>query len=200
MRRPGLTYWLTTLALAEAAGIAVVAATYAAIDRDQIGAGTAAVLLAGGVEGLCLGSAQALGLRRLGVRPAPWIILTVLAAVTGYGLSMLGQIGGGAGADTAFDPPPWLMALAGAGVGLGMGAVMGLVQSPALPRNIARRHWVAANVVGWIPAMAAIMLAAGLAEQGWPLFRVAALGAVSGALAGACVALATWIALPRGDD
>lgn len=199
MRRPGFTYWLSALALAEAAGIAVVATTYAAIDRGQINTDAAAVLLAGGIEGICLGGAQAIGLRRLGVRAVPWVALTVLGAVTGYGLSLLGQTGGG-GAETAFDPPLWLMALAGAGIGLAMGAVMGLIQSPALPRVILRRHWVGANVVGWVPAMAVIMLGAGLAGRSWPLAGVAALGAVSGAVAGACVALATWAALPQGDD
>ncbi|MDQ2088338.1 hypothetical protein [Marimonas arenosa] len=189
------SYWLGALGLAEALGIAVVASTYAAIDRGLIGVEAGAVLLAGGFEGLCLGTAQASGLRRLGARPVAWIGLTVAGAVLGYGLSLLGMAGGGDTGAQGLEPPLWLIALAGGGVGLGMGAVMGLVQLPALPASVARGRWVLANVLGWVPAMALIMLAASLAERSWPLWQVAALGAVSGAGAGMCVALATWAAI-----
>ena len=189
-------YWIGAMSGAEAVGIALVATTYAAVDRGMIGAETAAVLIAGGLEGLCLGVAQGMGLRRLGARLGPWVTLTVLAAVIGYGLSMLGQAGG-AGEEASVDPPAWLMALAGAGVGLGMGAVMGLLQAPALPRTVRKWHWVLAKVAGWVPGMAAIMVAAGLAGRDWPLWQVSVLGAASGAVAGACVAGATWMAIGR---
>jgi hypothetical protein len=190
--------WMARLGTAEAAGIAVVATTYAAIDRGLVAHEAAAVLLAGGIEGLCLGAAQARVLRRLGARAGLWVALTVLGAGLGYGLSLLGRTG--APEEAGPEPGLWLMALAGAGIGIGMGAVMGAVQAPALPRGIRPWRWIGANVVGWTPAMAVIMLAASLAQRSWPLGAVAGLGAVSGALAGGCVALATWPALHQAMD
>lgn len=193
------TYWLAALSAAEAAGITVVATAYAAVDRSLVGAGAPTVLLAGMVEGLCLGLAQGLGLRRLGARLGPWVALTVVAAVLGYGLSLLGQAGGDETEAAAFDPPIWLMVLAGGGLGMGMGAAMGLIQAPALPRCIRRGHWVYANVIGWVPAMAAIMTGAGSVGRDWPLWQVALTGAISGAVAGLCVAWATWVAIRRAE-
>ncbi len=191
MNPPSRPAWLMTLALAEALAIAVVATTYAAIDRGLIGAAALAILAAGAFEGLCLGSAQAAGLARVGAKPLPWIILTMLGAAVGYGLSILGQPDADAG-QNAPDAPLWLMAAGGAGMGLAMGAILGALQSPALPANIAKTRWIARNAIGWIPAMMAIMIAAGLAQPAWPLAMVAALGALSGAIAGFCVAFATY--------
>lgn len=75
--RAGLSRWIAACALAEALGIAVVSITYAAIDRNLVGPAAPWILLAGGWEGLCLGSAQAYFLRRLRISPAFWIGLTI---------------------------------------------------------------------------------------------------------------------------
>ncbi len=190
-----LAAYVTRLALAEAAGIAVVAATYAALDRGLIGPQTRFILAAGAWEGLCLGLAQASVLHRMGTNGPLWTGLTVLAAVAGYALSLAAGAGGGGGAGV--DPPLWLMLAGGAGLGLGMGLVMGVVQILALPTGLGRARWVLANALGWTPAMAVILLGAASAGPGWPLIAVAALGAACGACAGALVALATGTVLQR---
>ena len=87
--------WIVACVLGEALGIAAVATTYAAIDRGLLQPGAMWILAAGAWEGLCLGGAQALILKSIGVRPWLWIALTVLGAVVGYALSLFG----GAGAD-----------------------------------------------------------------------------------------------------
>ncbi len=191
---PSYGRWVAMLALAEAAGIALVAVAYAAVDRGLIAPAAAAILGAGAWEGLCLGTAQAVLLARLGASRMLWIALTVVGAVAGYALSLLAGAGG---ADGGASPAAWLMLLAGAGAGAGMGLLLATIQLPALPNSIRRSAWVWANVLGWMPAMAAIMGAATLAGPGWRLVTVASLGAAAGAVAGASVGLFTGIALPR---
>ncbi len=187
-QRPLAGLWLTGLPLAEAAGIAGVALAYALIDRGRLAPPFAWVLLAGAWEGLCLGGAQAAVLRPLGARPAPWVALTVAGATAGYGLSLLGGAGGGGGGP---EPPLWLMTLAGAGAGVAMGALLGALQSLALPPPLRARSWIAANALGWAVAMAVIMTGAGMVGSDWSLGAVVLTGAASGALAGLAVALAT---------
>lgn len=190
-----LAQWMLRLTLAEALGIAVVASTYGALDRGLIGPDAPFVLAAGAWEGLCLGLAQASLLVRRGASLPLWTGLTILGAVAGYALSLPVAAGADPG---AADPPFWLILLAGAGLGLGMGVLMGLVQSPALPSDLPRRRWVIANALGWIPAMSVIIAGAASVPADWPLGLIALTGAVSGALAGAAVALVTGLALrPR---
>ena len=194
--RTSLFRWVAACTLAEALGITVVSVTYAALDRNLIAPVAPWILLAGAWEGLCLGSAQAFFLRRLRINPALWIGLTIAGAIVGYGLSLLG----GAGAEdtgSAYDPPIWMMAVLGAGAGLGMGLAMGLIQMPALRGRIAAKKWIAANAIGWTPAMAVIMAAAGLAERDWSLLQVGFAGGLSGGIAGLCVGAATGFVLMR---
>lgn len=185
-----LLAWLGATAVAEMAGIAVVSVTYAAIDRSLLGPAAPWILGAGAFEGLCLGGAQALFLTRLGVRPLPWVALTVAGAALGYALSLAGGAGG-QGGEAMAEPPLWMLAGLGALAGLGMGVVMGAIQSLALRRRLPAGRWVLANALGWMPAMAAIMIAAGVAAPGWPLWTVALSGGAAGFVAGACVGVAT---------
>lgn len=200
MPNPDISFlrWMLACAMAEALGIAVVSVTYAAIDRNLVAPDWPWILLAGAWEGLCLGSAQAFYLRRRRVNPALWVSLTMLGAVAGYGLSLLG----GAGAQEAgpaLDPPLWMMVALGGGAGLGMGVAMGLIQLPALRGGLSAKGWVVANALGWVPAMAVIMAAAGLAEARWTLLQVALAGAVSGAMAGLSVGAATGLVVMRSN-
>jgi hypothetical protein len=185
--------YLSLLVLAEALGIATVASVYAALDRGLLDA-SAWVLAAGACEGLFLGAAQALVLGKVGVRSGAPVLLTVLGAVAGYGLSLLGGAGG---PDGGAEPGLALMALFGLGMGLGMGAVMGVIQLPALGPRLPRLPWVLFTTLGWMPAMAIIMLGAATASRDWPLWQVALSGGLYGGLAGACVALATWQVIRR---
>ena len=187
--------WVIACMFGEALGIAAVATTYAAIDRQLLQPEVTWILAAGAWEGLCLGVAQALTLRELGVRPLLWVLLTVLGALGGYGLSLLGN----AGADgAAGDREPTVLVLLGLGAAMGvaMGMLMGFVQWVAARNTLALFPWVGANAVGWAPAMATIMLTATSVDGAWPLLAIALTGAAAGAVAGLFVGLATSFALP----
>jgi hypothetical protein len=189
------TPWIFACALGEALGICVVAATYAAVDRRLLAPAAPWILAAGAWEGLCLGGAQALILRGRGVRPLPWIALTVLAAAGGYGLSLLGGAGG-SGAGGGSEPPPVLLVVLGAAMGAVMGALMGAVQWAGARRRLALLPWIGANALGWAPAMAIIMMAATSVSGSWPLYGIALAGTGSGLGAGLLVGAATSRALP----
>lgn len=68
MEDVSLAYWAPALMLAKAAGIAAVSRAHAAGDRGPAAHRAAKVLGAGAIEGLLLGTAQAIGLRALGAR------------------------------------------------------------------------------------------------------------------------------------
>lgn len=191
---PVLRRWIIACTLGEALGIAAVATTYAAIDRGLLRSQAAWILGAGAWEGLCLGAAQALVLRGFGVRPSLWVPLTMLSALAGYALSLMG----GAGADgTGGEPSTALLLGLGAAMGVAMGMLMGVVQWIAARHTIALFPWVGANAVGWAPAMATIMLAATSVDRAWPLFTITIIGAAAGAIAGLFVGAATSFALPE---
>jgi len=186
--------WITACALGEALGIAAVATTYAAIDRGHPAPAAPWILGAGAWEGLCLGGAQAVVLRGLGVRPRIWIALTVLAAAAGYGLSLLGGAGGG-----GEGSEPELAALLGLGAAMGavMGALMGAIQWAGARGRLSALSWIGASALGWAPAMAVIMIVATSVEGSWPLYCIALAGAGAGVIAGLFVGAATMLALPR---
>lgn len=190
-----LRRWIVACVFGEALGIAAVATTYAAIDRGLLQSQVAWVLSAGAWEGLCLGVAQALVLRTFGVRLSLWVPFTMLGALAGYALSLLGGAGadGAAGGD---EPSAAVLLGLGAAMGVAMGMLMGVVQWAAARDTIALFPWVGANAVGWAPAMATIMLAATSVDRAWPLFVIALIGAAAGAVAGLFVGAATSFALP----
>ena len=188
--------WVLACALGEALGIAAVATAYSAVDRGILAPAAPWILSAGAWEGLCLGAAQALILREVGVRPGVWIGLTVLAAVAGYGLSLLG----GAGGAGSGSPPPLAMLLGlGAAMGAVMGALMGALQWAGARDRLSALSWIGANALGWAPAMATIMIAATAVPASWPLYCIALIGSASGAVAGLAVGSATMLALPRSS-
>lgn len=191
--------WIVACMIGEAIGIAVVSMGYAAGDRFFPGAALLLVLAAGAFEGLSLGTLQALAGRRYGIERLPWIAATMLAALIGYGLSLWGQRLGGAAtaADVASEPPFWLIAIAGAGIGLFMGLLFGAAQSFVAPQGVSKCGWILRNTLGWAPAMAGIMVAASIAGGDWPLVKVALLGLAAGAFAGLCVGASTQGGIKR---
>ena len=186
--------WMVACALGEALGIAAVATAYAAVDRGLLAPAAPWILTAGAWEGLCLGGAQALILRALGVRPRPWVALTVLAAAAGYGLSL---IGGAGGAGEGSEPALAVLLGLGAAMGAVMGPLMGALQWVGARGQIAFFPWIGVNALGWAPAMAVIMVAATSVQGSWPLHSIALAGASAGAIAGLLVGAATTLALPR---
>jgi len=189
--------WILACAIGEAIGIAVVSLGYALGDRVFPEITAWLIIAAGAIEGLSLGAAQAAAGRKWGIRAAPWIAATVFAALAGYGLSLVGQgaFSGGESLPQADEPSVILIAAAGAVLGAFMGLLFGAAQSLVLPVGLSRRGWIIRNMIGWTLAMAAIMVAASAAGADWPFWRVSALGAVSGALAGLALGVATRGAL-----
>jgi hypothetical protein len=190
-----LLRWLLACLVGEALGIAVVATIYAGIDRELLFLAALWILSAGTWEGFCLGGAQVVVLRSIGVRPLPWIILTMAGAVAGYALSLAGGAGGQA--SSTIEPTVGLIVLFGAGLGAAMGILMGAVQWIAGRDRIAFWPWIAANATRWAGAMAVIMVAATSVERVWPLYRIAVTGAVAGAAAGFCIGAATGAIIAR---
>ncbi|MDH3263197.1 MAG: hypothetical protein OEM24_04295 [Paracoccaceae bacterium] len=188
------TRWLLHCSLGEAAGIALVAVAYAAADRG-LAPLVPAVLAAGAWEGLCLGLAQAMVLRRAGVGATHWVLATVFAATLGYGLSLVG--GAGAGGAEGPGPPLALMLAAAAGLGAAMGVMMGAIQWTAARLFLHPRRWIWRNAAGWALAMPAIFAGSASVSADWSLPAIALTGAVSGAVAGAALGLLTGPALPR---
>jgi hypothetical protein len=81
-----------------------------------------------------------------------------------------------------------------------MGTVLGAAQASVLRTHV--RHpwrWVGASAAAWAPAMAVIFLGATAPGADWSGPLVAALGAVTGLLAGSVLGLVTWWFLPSLD-
>lgn len=191
-----LAHYIRRLCVAEAAGLAVVATVFALLDRGALTAPFPAILSAGAFEGLCLALAQASVLQRFDTPPLHWVILTVMAALAGYSVSVVGQQSLGA---TGLDPALWMMVAGGSALGLGTGVLMGAIQSPALPPRMRSSRWIWVNGLVWMPAMAVILLGAGLVGPGWPLLAVTLTGALTGALVGLIIGAGTGVALNQAD-
>jgi hypothetical protein len=201
--------WVGLCAAAE--GIGMTAAATAAKVAQAIGgetpsggraAGALGVVVAGGVvEGLTLGLLQAAGLRRLIPRldGRRWAVATTLVAGVGWAAA---AAPGTLSAQGDGSAPPLLLLLAGAAaLGSAMGILLGAAQARGLRGHVRHpRRWIAANALGWAPAMAVIFLGAGAPDADWPVLPVAALGTVTGLSAGAILGLVTGVLLRRLDE
>jgi hypothetical protein len=146
------------------------------------------VVLGGLVEGLALGSLQALALRPvLGGRSRGWALVTLLVAGLGWALaSAPGTLADTGSADGADNGPPWLLAvLGGALLGTVMGALLGAGQAAIMGPGIRHRwRWVGVSALAWTPAMAVIFVGATLPSDAWSAAGVLAIAPVTGAAAG----------------
>lgn len=184
-----------TIGMSAAAGAARIVQALGDQPGAMGGAAVAlAVLVAGGlVEGLALGLAQATALswrwNRLPRRR--YVLATVVVAGLGW------TAGSAPGVLTADDggaaPALWLVLAGGAGIGLVSGVMLGAAQGWAMAGAV--RHpwrWVTANGVAWPLVMVVIYLGATRPEESWPVSAVLALGALTGATAGAVLGVVTW--------
>lgn len=190
--------WIAANSLAETVGMTAAAAAAVAVDRFALATVAAlAVLVAGGlVEGTALGLAQSrvLASRWPALRVRRYLLVTVLVAGLGWAAGsvpgVLDEGGGGA------SPPLPLVLLGAAGIGLVLGPLLGAAQALVL-RGAVRRpwRWVLASAAAWPPAMAVIYLGATAPSASWPWPAVVALGALTGAAAGAVLGAvsAPWL-------
>ena len=185
--------------LAETVGMTAAAAAARGAGALDAPAAALGVIVAGGlVEGTALGLAQASVLARLlpGLRRTTYAVVTVLVAGLGWAVASAPAVL--AGDDSGASPPRGLVLLGGAGIGLVMGPVLGGAQALAL-RGAARTpsRWVLANTLAWPPTMVVIFLGATAPSEAWSTEAVVALGALTGATAGAVLGLVSRPLLPE---
>jgi len=191
--------WVLRCAAAEAVGMTAAAAAARGADHLLVAGGPAAtavawtaVVAAGCIEALALGTAEATLLRRRlpALRAGRFVLVTVLVAGVAWAAgSAPGLLSAGTGSSAG--PGLAFLLAAGAGVGVVTGGLLGAAQAAALPRGARRSAWVAANLVGWTVAMAVVMVGAGTPSAAWAPGAVlpwaALTGALAGALLGACL-------------
>jgi hypothetical protein len=189
--------WILGCTAGEAAGIALVGTAYAAVSRGL--APDAVIVAAGAGEGLCLGTAQALLLRRAGIALLPWVATTVAVAALGYAGSLAFTPGGPDTGPPAPDPPLALLIAGAAAIGAALGVLMGLAQALTARGALVPGRWAVVNALGWMPAMVAIFLPATFIAPTASLAQVALIGSLAGAVAGLCLGLVTATALPETE-
>lgn len=204
-RVPSASGWALRCAAAEAIGMAA-AAGAAKLSQGVVGEpatrpeaiAALSLIVAGGlVEGTALGTLQAGGLRRWipRLRRGRWVAVTVAVAGLGWAAASAPAVLGGTGDGTT---PRWPVVVGGAALlGAAMGAVLGWAQAAVLRPHVRFPwRWVGANAMAWAPAMAVIVLGATAPAADWPLLAVVALGALTGAAAGAVLGLVSGWFLP----
>ncbi len=196
--------WTGANAAGEMLGLGAVGAGVAAL----VAAGASAPPLAvagamiglGAIEGVVVGSAQWLVLRRAlpRLRPRAWIGATVAGALLAWMLGMLPSTIISLTTPEASDAPPDMSD----GAQLVLAAALGLIGGPILALfqwRVLRRHcrdawtWIPANGAAWMLGMPVIFMIAGqVPERGagagfalTALLLLAAAGAVVGAIHGA---------------
>lgn len=121
---------------------------------------------------------------RAPTRLSRWVLLCAGAEAVG-----MTAAAGAARAATALAPRRTALAwglVVAAGLGLLMGGVLGAAQAGALRGTVARPwRWVGVSAVAWTPAMVVIFAGATAAPAAWSDLADVALGACTGALAGA---------------
>lgn len=155
-------------------------------------------MIAGVLNGLCLGSTQALVLRRRGVSFLQWISASVLGGLAGCGV--LYVIAQSMGAANYREAALGTNLIVGGGLGFGFGAAVGALQWLGGGKFLSAKHWIAANMAGWAPAMAIIMAGAATVKPLLPLPFVALAGVIVGGIAGIVLGVVTSLALPASGS
>lgn len=152
----------------------------------------AVIVLAGALEGACVGVAQGLVLRRAlpAVPLARWCALTMLGAAAAWALGM--GVGGRAPAASAWFPVLAVVFL------LAIGAVMGVAQWAELRRHVPRAwRWILVNAVVWPLGMLPTFAVSALFDASTPVALVVAGVTAAGAAMGLVVGGGTGWAMQR---
>jgi hypothetical protein len=199
---------LVGLGAAAVAGVALVKLFEATSAAFASLAGAGVMILLGTFEGLVVGLAQWLVLRRpfaaLGWRA--WVLASAAGAFVAWTLGMLPSTLIDFGADAAGAPSPEMSDLLTYALAAAMGAVLGPILG--IPQWLALRHhvrhaawWIPANAAAWALGMPVVFIGAssvptgglpGLVATG--VLTAAAAGAVVGAIHGLAL---LWLAQPQ---
>jgi len=199
-RRPlVLRRWVLACVAAETIGMtAASAAAWTSRDLDSTLLVWVVVVTGGLVEGVALGTLQAVALRPwLGAAARRgWIVVTVLVAGVGWGAASAPSAAAADPTSTA-EPPLALMLLAAAGLGLVMGLLLGAAQTLVLRHTLPEaRRWTWVSAAAWTLTMPVIFLGATRPDASWSLPALLLTGALTGALAGTTYGVSTALLLP----
>jgi hypothetical protein len=199
-----LISWVGACALGEALGLTfsgVIAGIVGAVFAPAVGDPSpwmirGLMILAGFLEGACVGGAQVALLRRRFPELSAW----GFTAATGFGMAAGWAIGSvvAGGSEDFVSPNAGTMIVFALASGIGLGAILGTVQALLLRRHTeASRRWIAANVLGWSVAMVVSYLGTNAMPGG--AYGAGALGVllITGGVMGAIVGLATGLLAPR---
>ncbi len=198
-----LISWVGACALGEALGLTfsgAIAGVVGAIFAPATGDPSpwmirGLMILAGFLEGACVGGAQVALLRRRFEGLSPWRF----TVATGFGMAAGWAIGSvvAGGSEDFVSPNAGTMVVFALASGVGLGAILGTVQALVLRRHTrAARRWITANVVGWSLAMVVSFF--GTTAMPGGAYGPGALGVLllTGAVMGAIVGLATGLLAP----
>jgi len=208
--------WVVANAVGELVGLGLVAAIGGSLawrfgePKSVIAAllMAGAMVLLGVCEGIIVGYAQWLALRRplLGLSSREWVKATAIGAFLAWGLGMIPStlmtLRESAGAALPAEMSDAIRYGMAAAMGLGLGVALGVPQWLVLRRYVNKAGWWApANAVAWAVGMPVIFIGAGSVPPGgigWPVILCVALTlAVAGAVVGAIHGLAlVWLLRP----
>ncbi|MEP7343062.1 MAG: hypothetical protein ABI977_35370 [Acidobacteriota bacterium] len=202
-------YWVMANGVGEVLGLGVVAAAGVTLalapgqrrDAFSILALAVVMILAGAFEGVAVGVAQWLVLRRRlpALRWQTWVQASAAGAFAAWVLGMIPGTLMKLYADPAAPPPKVNHALMygmAALMGAVLGPILGVPQWLALRRHVARSGWwVWANAAAWAVGMPVIFIGVGMVARGGSGLRAAVLGLATCATAGAVVGAIHGVAL-----
>ncbi len=189
--------WVVATTLGETVGFAFPALVAAlAWDLPPL-LGVPLIVLAGVLEGLVLGAAQSVVLRRefLGFSRAAWTAVTAGGAGAAWLLAMTAVTSAPAWSEWS----PWLTAPLGIVLGSALLASIGFAQWTVLRHHVARsRTWVPVNAAAWAVGIGAFMIiSTPLWHEGQSAAWVVAIGLLGGVAMAVTVALVTGLWLAR---
>jgi hypothetical protein len=152
------------------------------------------MILAGAFEGVVVGIAQWMVLRRPLPRLnwRPWVTATAIGALAAWTLGMMPSTLMSLDSESATTPSPAMSDLTvyslAAALGIVAGAILALPQWLVLRRFVNHAAWwMAANAAAWAAGMPIVFIGAGSAPEGAAGVEVAAIVAATIACAGAVV-------------
>jgi Ca2+-transporting ATPase len=156
-----------------------------------------ALVIAGAGEGAVLGAAQSTVLRRVvpGFSRAAWTIRTALAAALAWAIGLApSELAG-----TWQEWPPGVQMAVAVPAGLTLLATIGTAQWTVLRRSVpGASRWIGWTALAWLAGLTVFLaVATPLWQPGQPLWLVAAIGVLAGALMAVTMAAVTGRGLVR---
>jgi hypothetical protein len=191
--------WTATVTVGETIAFALPATTGALVTALGLSRApsTAALLLAGLGEGLVLGLAQALVVRRAlpDVRSRDWIRATAMGAGLAWAVALLPTVIGSGLADLS----PFILVPGGLVLGVIFLLSIGTLQWRVLRAHVrGAGRWVPAVAASWLAGLGTFMaVAAPLWREGQPPVLIALIGLLAGLAMAFVMALVSGLALAR---